>query len=111
MEKIVGGDLLRLTRMTASLDRESEGWAGAAIFLLLCTAAGSVLFLNPDMPRRIAAALLSLIAIGGLTLIFVLRRNARLRTEANRAAAAAVSASTNVACEIGRRRVGKEVRS
>lgn len=92
--------LPRLTRMTASLERDAESWAGAAIFLLVCMATGSVVFLDPEMPRRIALALLGLIAIGGATLIFVLRRNARLRTEASRTAAAAVSASTNVACAV-----------
>src|SRR5438067_6657481 len=100
MQKVVRGEVLLLTGSTGLLEREPESWAGGAIFLLLCTAAGSVLFLDPDMPRRITAALFSLIAIGGLTLVFVLRRNGRLRTEASRAAAAAVSDSTNVACAV-----------
>lgn len=85
-----------LSRLSSSLEREPEGWAGALIFLLLCVAAGTVFLLNPDSSRSTAAALVGIAVTGGVALLFLLRRHGQARKETGRAAMAAMSAA-NVA--------------
>ncbi len=86
----------RLTRISSSLELEPESWAGVLIFLLLCGASGAIFFINPEAPRRAAAALLVLVAGAGVALLLRLRRQGRLHGDSRRGAAAAVS-SSNVA--------------
>jgi two-component system cell cycle sensor histidine kinase/response regulator CckA len=93
---LVGAIPSRLTRISSSFELEPESWAGAVIFLLLCVAAGAVFFVNPETPRRAAAALLVLVAGAGMALLFRMRRHGRMHGDSRRGVAAAVS-SSNVA--------------
>ncbi len=85
----------RLTRLTSALEREPQSWAGAAIFILLCIAAGAIFLVNPETPRRAVAVLLALGMSGAATLLFLLRRHGIAHHQSGRAAAAA--AAENVA--------------
>ena len=84
----------RLTRQSL-LEIDPELWAGAIIFVLLCVTAAAMYFVHPETPRRMAAALV-LTAIASVTLMMVLRHQARVRRDGIRGAAA-VASSANLA--------------
>jgi two-component system, cell cycle sensor histidine kinase and response regulator CckA len=79
----------RLTRLSSTLEREPQSWAGVVIFVLLCIAAGAIFLVNPETPRRTLAVLLAIGMSGAVTLLFLLRRQGRTHQQSGRAAAAA----------------------
>jgi len=94
VERLVRAIPSRLTRQSL-LEIDPESWAGAIIFVLLCVTAAAMYFVHPETPRRMAAALV-LTAIASLTLMMVLRHQARVRRDGIRGATA-VASSANLA--------------
>ena len=94
MKRLVRAIPSRLTRQSL-LEIDPESWAGAIIFVLLCVTASAMYFVHPETPRRMAAALV-LTAIASMTLMMVLRHQARVRRDGIRGAAA-VASSANLA--------------
>src|SRR5437763_5781471 len=94
VERLVRAIPSRLTRQSL-LEIDPESWAGAIIFVLLCVTAAAMYFVQPETPRRMAAALV-LTAIASLTLMMVLRHQSRVRRDGIRGATA-VASSANLA--------------